>query len=95
MIEQSEHDKIIKELREEYEKKIEDLKETHENAISEARSEVREEMESDIEDAEREGASRWKAEAIQAIQFDIEKMQLIWTTPEEIIKTVMSNLFQQ
>lgn len=78
-----------------YEKKIDELKETHENAISEARSEVREEMESDIEDAEREGASRWKTEAIQAIQFDIEKMQLIWTAPEEIIKTILSNLFQQ
>lgn len=90
-----EHEQALQALREEYEKKIADLKESHELALSEARSEVRNEMESDIEYAEREGASKWKAEAIQAIQFDIEKMQLIWTAPEEIIKTILSNLFQQ
>jgi F0F1-type ATP synthase membrane subunit b/b' len=47
-----EQEQAIQTIKDEYEKKISDLEEKHENAISEARSEVREEMECDIEEAE-------------------------------------------
>jgi F0F1-type ATP synthase membrane subunit b/b' len=49
-----EQEQAIQAIKDEYEKKISDLEEKHENAISEARSEVREEMECDIEEAESE-----------------------------------------